>query len=228
MRRNNTFTIYGGVACIAWVIGMAPAFGQVPDQETIRLSPGSSTKVDVPAGVRKIFISNPSIIDARPDEDGYAVLITGVKQGKGEVRVSRISREDIVFPVEVEPELQDLADEVGRMLDDVEGLVVKIVGDQIVLDGELLTRGSMVRAQEVAEAFEGRVLNLTSLDEATYGRSVKKALEREIALDSVEIKVDGDRILLMGTVASQAEMERVKEIAKKRADNVTIMLQVQR
>jgi pilus assembly protein CpaC len=209
------------------MIGVWPSFGQVADPQPIALAPGASTKVDVPAGVRKIFISNPSVVDARPDDDGYAVLITGIRQGESEVRVSRISREDIVYAVTVEPEIQDLADQVGRMLVDVEGISVKIVGDQVVLDGELMTKGSMRRAQEVADAFQGQVLNLTKLDEATYGRSIKKALEREIGLDTVEISVDGDRFMLMGTVPSQAEMERVKEIAKKRADNVTIMLQVE-
>ena len=225
MKSKDRITIYGATAGLALMIGVLPSFGQIPDPEPISLAPGASTKIDVPAGVRKIFISNPSVVDARPEDDGYSVLITGIAQGKSEVRVSRVSREDVVYSVNVEPELQDLADEISRMLEDVEGITVKIVGEQIVLDGELLTKGSMRRAQEVADSFTGQVSNWTKLDPA-YGRSIKKALEREIALPSVEVSVDGDRVLLMGTVPSQAEMERVKEIAKKRADNVTIMLQV--
>ena len=207
---------------ISWT---SAVFGINLDRMT--LSPNTSRKIDVPDGVRKIYISSPTIIDAQPDDGGYSVLVTGLEQGKAELRISRLNLHDLVYQIEVEPELQDLADQVAKMLEDVEGLVVHVVGDEIVLDGELLTKSSAVRAQEVADAFQGRVKNLTKLNIVSYTRNVKRALEKEIAIDTVEVKVDGDRLLLMGTVPSRYELERVKEIAKKRADNVTILLQVQ-
>jgi len=207
---------------ISWT---SAVFGINLDRMT--LSPNTSRKIDVPDGVRKIYISSPTIIDAQPDDGGYSVLVTGLEQGKAELRISRLNLHDLVYQIEVEPELQDLADQVAKMLEDVEGLVVHVVGDEIVLDGELLTKSSAVRAQEVADAFQGRVKNLTKLNIVSYTRNVKRALEKEIAIDTVEVKVDGDRLLLMGTVPSRDELERVKEIAKKRADNVTILLQVQ-
>lgn len=197
------------------------------DTDVLTISPESSTKIDVPNGVRKIYISNPNVIDASPDDDGYAVLVTGIKQGKAELRISRLNLNDLIYKVEVEPELKELALEVAKMLEDVEGLNVKIVGDRIVLDGDLITKSSVERAKEVAVAFEGRVTNLTKLD-PIYTRNVKRALEKEIGIDTVEIKVDGDRLVLMGTVPSIEELKRVKEIAEKRADNTVILLQVRR
>lgn len=192
----------------------------------LRLSPDSSARLDVPAGIRKIFISNPSVVDAQPDAEGTALLVSGLKTGKAEVRISRLSGDDLIYQVEVEPELQDLADQVRDMLQDVEGLEVKVLGDRIVLEGELLTRANAKQAQAVAEAFGSQVVNLTNLDEADYARIVKKALDKEINLKSVTVKVDGERLILSGTVPSTKELARVKEIAKKRADKVTILLQV--
>mgnify|MGYP003572628665 CR=1 FL=1 len=214
------------VGVVGCLVALA-AFTAGAEVMELRLSPDASARVDVPAGIRKIFISNPSIVDAQPDADGSAVLVTGLKTGKAEVRIGRLTGEDLVYRIEVEPELQDLANQVRDMLSDVEGLNVKVLGDRIVLEGELLTRASSQQAQAVADAFGDQVVNLTKLDEAGYTRNVKKALEKEINLKTVAVKVDGERLTLTGTVPSQEDLERVKEIAKKRAAKVTILLQVE-
>ena len=200
--------------------------GFADETESIKISPEASKKIEVPDGVKKIYISNPSIIDARPEDEGFAVLVTGIKPGKAELRISRLLKEDLVYKVEVEPALKELSDEVAMMVDDIEGINVKIVGDKIVLDGELLTKRAQKRAEEVAAAFQGRVINLTTIDLVGYNRVVKLALEKEIDRDTVEVKVDGDRLLITGYVRTMKDLDRVKEIAKRHTDNATIMLMV--
>ena len=221
MRQSTKRRTVAAAALAALVAGVA--WGETLD---LRLSPDASARLDVPAGIRKVFISNPSIVDAQPDADGVALLVSGLKTGKAEVRISRLVGDDLIYRVEVEPELQDLANQVRDMLSDVEGLEVKVLGDRIVLEGELLTRANANQAQAVAEAFGDQVVNLTKLDEAGYTRNVKKALEKEINLKTVEVKVEDERLVLTGYVPSAKELERVKEIAKKRAEKVTLMLQV--
>lgn len=206
------------------LVAFSGVSGLAEETESVRIEPESSKKIDVPEGVKKIYISNPSVIDARPDDDGYAVLVTGIKAGKAELRISRLLKEDLVYKIEVEPELKELADEVALMVSDIEGINIKVVGDKIVLDGEVLTKGAQRRAKEVAKAFEGRVIDMTTIDLVGYNRVVKLALEKEIALDTVEVKVDGDRLVISGYVMSRKDEARIKEIAKRHTDNATIML----
>lgn len=211
------------VLMATFVAGMALA-----ETLDLRLSPESSAQLDVPAGIRRVFISNPSIVDAQPDEEGTSLLVTGMRTGRAEVRISRLVGDDLIYRVEVEPELQDLANQIRDMLSDVEGLDVNVVGDRVMLEGELLTRASAKQVQTVADAFGDQVQNVTDLDDEGYDNNVKKALEKEIKIKTVVVKVDGGRVILSGYVPSQKELERVKEIAKKRAEKAVILLQVRR
>jgi Flp pilus assembly secretin CpaC len=207
---------------------LLPMASQAELSEDLTLMPDASEKIEVPFGVREIYISNESIIDAKPGPDGDSVIVTGIKQGKSELRISRVGREDVVYKIEVEPALKDLANEVEELIGNIEGMEVTIVGEQIVLKGELLTRADMRRVTSVEKAFEGKVKNLTTLDTAGHDAAVKKALEKEIKLKSVEVEVDGDKVVLTGTVPTRADLARVKKlIKKKRLENVTMMLQVQ-
>ena len=199
------------------------------ETENLTLMTEASSKIEVPSGVTDIYISNDNIIDAKPGPDGDSVIVTGLKQGKSELTISRIGGEEIVYKVVVEPELKELADSVRELVGEVEGLEVTIVGEQIVLKGELLTRTDMDRVKSAAAAFEGKVKNLTTLDITGHDAAVKKALEKEIRIKSVEVEVDGDRVMLTGTVPTRAELNRVKKlIRKKRLENVIILLQVRR
>lgn len=224
-RSTNRQWIQGGLTAIlvfAWTLGTAWS-----EEKSASMSTSSSIKVEVPDGVKKIYISNPNIVDARPEDDGNAVLISALSQGKAEVRISRLSLEDLVYRIEVEPELQDLANEVKRMLEDVEGLKVKIVGEKIALTGELLTNGDVAKAEKVAAEFKSQVVNLTTVDSNISGL-MKRALEKEIKVKTVQIKMVGERVYLLGTVPSRSELERVTEIAKQRTKNPVILLQVRR
>lgn len=188
------------------------------------LAPNATTKVDAPGGVRRVYISNPSILDAEPDPDGLGVLVAGLAAGQAELRIAQITGMDLVYRVTVQPELQDKAEEVRRLLRDVDGINVSVVGENIMVDGELYTRGSAQRVAEVAAAFDGVVMNMTKLDLTAYNRSVARAIEREIGIATVDVRVEGDTIVITGTVPTQADIERVNEIARKRGEKTSIML----
>lgn len=188
------------------------------------LAPNSTTKVDVPGGVRRVYISNPSVLDAEPEPDGQGVVVAGLAAGEAELRISQVTGIDLLYKVTVQPKLQDMAEEVRRLLSDVEGVNVKVMGENIIVDGELYTRTSARRVEEVASAFDGVVMNITKLDLTAYNRSVARAIEKEIGYDTVQVKVEGDVIVITGTVPTQQDIDRVKEIASKRGEKTSIML----
>lgn len=224
-RTINRKRMAWGLAAVltaGWVV--APALAETKEAS---MSTSSSIKVEVPDGVKRIYISNPNILDARPEEDGKAVLISALTPGRAEVRIARLSLEDLVYKITVEPELQELADEVRRMLVDVEGLDVKILGEKIVLTGELLTHGDVQTAERVASEFAGQVVNLTTVD-SNIGEFIKRALEKEINVKTVQVEIQGERVYLLGSVPSRAELERVSKIAKLRTKSPVILLQVKR
>ena len=213
-----------GVSLIIFLVGPSALLAETLD---LILSPNTTTKVDVPKGVRKVYISNPTIIDAEPEEDGFSIVVTGLTSGDAELRISQVSGVDIVYKVQVQPELQDLAEEVRELLEDVEGVDVRILGENIILAGELFTRGGAKRVAEITKNFDGVVVNMTELDLSSYNRNVEKAIAKQIGHDTVDVEVKGERIVITGSVPSQGELERVKDIAEKFDLKSTIMLMVQ-
>jgi Flp pilus assembly secretin CpaC len=127
--------------------------------------------------------------------------------------------------IEVEPELQELADELREILADVEGLDVNVIGDKVILSGKLLSNTDLETVKETASAFKARVVAMVELD-MNVNELIKKALEKEIGIDTVELILEGDKLTAMGSVPNQAELERVKAILKRRHDNVVLLLMV--
>lgn len=203
-----------------------PAAVQAESLDLI-LSPNTTTKVDVPNGVRKLYISNPTILDAEPEEDGLSIVVTGLASGDAELRISQMSGVDLVYKVQVQPELQDLAEEVSDLLSEVEGLEVRILGESIILAGELFTRTDAKRVEEITRNFNGTVVNMTELDLTGYNRNVEKAIAKQIGYDSVDVEIKNERITISGTVPSQEDLERVKEICENFDLQSTIMLMVE-
>lgn len=211
------------ITLLAAYLGLAGGLSAQTMQ--MQLAPSSSTKINVPDGVKKIFISNPSIIDAQPADDGYAVLVTGQRHGRAELRITRLTQGEMVYSIEVQPELQDLANEVREVLSDVEGLEINVVGEKVVLTGKLLSKTDLETVEQTANAFAGRVVAMVELDK-NVNELIKRALEKEINLDTVELILEGDTLTAMGSVPSEKELERVKSILKRRHDNVVLMLMV--
>ena len=208
------------------MMGLLPGTAAAQADLDLILSPNTTTKVDVPSGVRKIYISNPTILDAEPEEDGLAIVVTGLASGNAELRISQVSGIDMVYKVLVQPELQDLAEEVRNLLEDVDGVDVRVLNDNIILTGEMFTRGGSKRVEEITANFDGVVVNMTELDLSGYNRNVEKAIGKEIGFDTVDVEIDDDRVILTGTVPSQEELERVKDVIEKFDLKSTIMLMV--
>jgi hypothetical protein len=82
---------------------------------------GSSTKVAVADGIRKLTIGSDKIIDAKPQDDGHAALVMGLAEGCSDLRIERLQGPDLVYKVAVHSEFQGLIEQMKEMLSDVAG-----------------------------------------------------------------------------------------------------------
>ncbi len=210
------------ISALAVAVAMAWACGA--SAANLQLAQGSSQKVDVPNGVKKITVSNPSIVDATPGADGKSITVSAIGDGSSEIRIEQQSGADMVVMVRTLADIKGMADEIKQLLADVEGLNVKQIGNKIVLDGKLITKASFDRVQQVADAYSGLVLNLAKLDRGELNEYVAKAIMNDISMDSVKVRVSGDTATLEGEVYDQADMQRAVEVTKLRVANVVNLL----
>jgi pilus assembly protein CpaC len=195
--------------------------------EEVTVSVGASVRVPVPDGVRNVLVVTPGIIEARPSDDGHSVLVSGLATGNTELRIGRIQGPDIVDSVVVRADLNVALDQIKSLLADVEGLTISVVGDKIVLKGNILTKADYDEVSKVVEAYPKVILNLSSFDRSTMNKYVEEAILKDINMDDVSARVMGDTVILQGIVYSQADSDRAVEMAKLRVPNVKNLLHIQ-
>jgi pilus assembly protein CpaC len=188
---------------------------------------GSTAKVSIAEGVRKIDVGNPVVIDARPSEDGLSVVINGLSEGTSELRIEKLQGADMVTNVVVRTDLNELLGQVQDLLSDVEGLTIKIVGNKIVLQGQILTGSDYEKVNKVAAMYGNTVVNLSTFDRTQMNKYVEQAILKDIGIDTVTARVMGDTVVLDGVVYKTEDVKRAEQLAKLRVPNVVDLIQVQ-
>jgi pilus assembly protein CpaC len=195
--------------------------------DEVSVAKGSSTRIAVPEGVRSINVSNPAVVDARPGDDGRSVLVNGLTEGNSELRIARLQGGELVANVTVHADLSGAFDQVKSLLSDVEGLTITVVGDKIVLKGNILTKSDYDEVSKVVEAYPKVILNMSTFDRTEMNKYVEAAILKDIGLDTITARVMGDTVILQGIVYSQADADRAVELAKLRMPVVKSLLKVQ-
>src|SRR5579862_6011585 len=67
---------------------------------------GSSNRIAVAEGIRKITVGNEGVIVARSQEDGKSAQILGLTEGASDLRIERLQGPDLLYKVAVRSELQ--------------------------------------------------------------------------------------------------------------------------
>ncbi len=195
--------------------------------EDVVVVKGSTSRIVVAEGVRRIVVANPAVADARPDGDGKAVLVQGLTEGNTDLRVERLQGSDLSYKIQVASDLQNLLGQIKELLSEVDGLDVKVVGSKIVLKGSVLTKSDYDRVMKVADAYASVILNMVRLDRTEMSKFVEDAIVRDIGCDTVKVRVSEDTAVLEGVVYSEADLARASEVAKLRVPVVKNLLRVQ-
>lgn len=127
---------------------------------------GSSTRIALPDGIKRVMVANPIVIDAKPTPDGLAVLVTGLAEGSSNLHLEGTQGSELVTNVVVRSDLNQMLAQIKDLLSEVEGLEISIVGDKIVLRGKILTKSDYDQVVKVAGAYSTVVLNLAKFDDS--------------------------------------------------------------
>ena len=188
---------------------------------------GSTAKIGVAEGVRKIDVGNPAVIDARPSEDGSSIVVNGLSEGTSELRIEKLQGADMVTNVVVRTDLNEMLGQVQDLLSDVEGLTIKIVGNKIVLQGQILTGSDYEKVNKVAAMYGSSIVNLSTFDRTQMNKYVEQAILKDIGIDTITARVTGDTVVLDGVVYKAEDMKRAEQLAKLRVPNVVDLIQIQ-
>ena len=127
----------------------------------------------------------------------------------------------------VRSDLNQLEDQIKTLLSDVEGLSIKVIGDKIVLQGDILTKSDYDKVSKVVAAYGTIILNLSNFDRSEMNKYVEQAILNDIGISTISAHVMGDTVILEGTVNSASESKRAEQLAALKMPSVKNLLQVQ-
>jgi len=220
--QTNQFTKLFGILILSAFCGAMSA--RADDMVILQ---GTTAKLSVAEGIKKIDVGNPSVIDARPSDDGLSVVVNGVAPGTSELRIEKLQGSDLITNVVVQVDLNQTMTQVQSLLSDVEGLNISILGNKIVLQGSVLTGSDYEKVNKVASLYGGTVVNLTTFDKTQMNKYVEQAILKDIGIDTVTARVMGDTVVLDGYVYNPTDLKRAEELAKLRVPTVVNLIRVQ-
>ncbi|MBM4366610.1 MAG: pilus assembly protein N-terminal domain-containing protein [Deltaproteobacteria bacterium] len=195
----------------------------VPDQVVVI---NSQVAIDVPYAFGDISVGSGEVVKVVPLRDEKQLLLAGREVGTTNVILfdTRGVRRD-EFEVTVIPaNLAKVMKNVQVLLDDIEGLSFKIVNDRIYIQGEVSLDDELRRVQDLDEK-ENLVESMVTLSPVSQ-RLLASLIQKEIGTPGVNVRLVGRKIMLEGTVHSDAASARAEAIAKAYYPDVVNVLEI--
>ncbi len=193
--------------------------------ESLRLYVGEQKTLSV-MDVNRVSVGDREIVDLRA-MGGTEILVTGRKRGFTDLLFWDVTGKQRTIQVQVYLPVESLSRQLRDLLADVENLQVTTVGDQIVLDGRLLTKDDADRVKLIADTFgQGQVVNLTVLDRGRQNELMENILAREGGLGTVKIRIIGDTAFLTGHAYSKTQRDKIIALAQTQMPKVVDLIEV--
>ncbi len=111
------------------------------------------------SGVSRVSIGSGDLASVKVLHDAGQLLLIGKKVGLTDLRVWRRNKPQKHYLLRILEEPPEVAlDQVKKHLSDIEGIAIKLVGDQIVIEGSSLRKSDQLRVEAVSKQFQ----NVTS------------------------------------------------------------------
>ncbi|OFZ72237.1 MAG: hypothetical protein A3K03_07415 [Bdellovibrionales bacterium RIFOXYD1_FULL_44_7] len=197
----------------------------VADKRKLLLTTGEDKVVDMDfdvGGEKYVSIGNPQVVTFQIINVGgqrRQVVFKPLKAGETTVTIrNEEGTISIIFYVKVTgSNLLRQAGEIRDLLKDIEGIDVRIVGQKIIIDGEVLVPNDYGRLLAIAkdEAYKALVINLVTLSPLAM-QVLSGRIQQDINAfaPNVRTRVVNGMIFLEGTVDSYDQAKRAFEIAK--------------
>ncbi len=210
-------------ALIALVAG-GSALAQ--DGTTVSLGVGSQKVITIP-GLSRVALGDPSIADVKTLGSGQ-LLITGQSEGKTTLLVWKSSGQRVSYLVAVrKQDPNEVITEIKRLLGEIEGVSVRMVGDRIYLDGQAYTTQDADRIEQVVGLYPNvkSFVKIAPNAKKLVAQNLNAAFQKA-GLKNVQANVVGATIFLEGSVESQQDLQKAELITKAIGEKVENLLVV--
>lgn len=221
------FTRFTHAAALGALIALV-ASGSALAQEgsSVSLGVGSQKVLTIP-GLSRVALGDPSIAEVKTLGSGQ-LLITGLGEGKTTLLVWKTSGQRVSYLVAVrKQDPNEVISEIKRLLGEIEGVSVRMVGDRIYLDGQAYTTQDADRINEVVSLYPNvkSFVKIAPNAKKLVAQNLNAAFQKA-GLKNVQANVVGATIFLEGSVESQQDLQKAELITKAIGEKVENLLVV--
>ncbi len=191
------------------------------------MQPGQSQVIETDFEVAKIGTGDPEVCETTrvgPQE----ILLNAKQVGSTNILLwdKQNLRQELVVTVGRVKDSQSLSEDVQRLLQDIEGVSVRIAGDRVVVEGEVYSEEDLNRVEDVVSEMPN-VVNLVRTS-PTLKNIIAEEIRNTIGISTVKVKPTRNNYILEGTVRSEDARNRAEQIARAYSDEIINVLKVQR
>ena len=221
------FTRFTQAAALGALVTLVASSGALAQEgSTVSLGVGSQKVLTIP-GLSRVALGDPTIAEVKTLGSGQ-LLITGQAEGKTTLLVWKTSGQRVSYLVAVrKQDPNEVISEIKRLLGEIEGVSVRMVGDRIYLDGQAYTTQDADRINEVVSLYPNVKSFVKSAPNAKklVAQNLNAAFQKA-GLKNVQANVVGATIFLEGSVESQQDLQKAELITKAIGEKVENLLVV--
>jgi pilus assembly protein CpaC len=194
------------------------------NQKMLRVQVGESRVLKFDYDIQKVATGSPEICQVTRT-DVREILVNAKTAGETNILVwdSEKLREEIAIIVSLR-DATGLAKDLTALLEDVEGVRIRVIGDRVAVEGEVFSRKDLERTSSVLEGMNG-VINLVEMS-PLLKKVLAEEMQKAIGLKGVSVTSAKESFLLEGIVFSKADSERAQMVASAYADKVVNVIKV--
>ena len=192
--------------------------------EVLQMKPGQEQFRDVKS-IKRISVANPDVVNSKVLSGGKQIMIRAVNPGDTTVTIWDDNDKKKVFKIVVISTLGAVGQKIRNMISEVETVDVRVIDNQIVIEGKILREQDKKAIERVQELFKD-IKVLAENDIKDNQKYVVGGLETELP-PTVTAKLLGDGIMLEGKVETLEEKKRVERIAREYVENIYSVIEVQ-
>lgn len=195
-------------------------------QKSVTLIVNNPKVMQYSHSIGNLTVGDPDVVNFRADRGKKRVTLIPKAPGTTSLFVfDQRGRQREVLDITVyNTDPEKLLIEIRELLVDIEGIEIKRVGPNIVIDGEVILPSDLSRIKRVTKTSKN-IINLAELNRNTNALLAKR-IEREIGYDEVSVRSVKGKILLEGEVYTKQAREKAEKIAKLYSSNVINALEI--
>ncbi|OJH35035.1 type II and III secretion system protein family protein [Cystobacter ferrugineus] len=218
------FTQAAAIGALLTVLVAASA--QAQDSSTLNLGVGAQKVLSIP-GMTRISIGDPGVAEVKALGPGQ-VLVLGQGEGKTTLLVWKGNGQRVTYNIAVrKQDPTEVSSDIKKLLGEIEGVSIRIVGDRIFLDGQAYTSADAARIEEVAALYPNvkSFVKVAPNAKKLVAQNLTAAFQKA-GLRNVQVNPQGSTIFLEGSVESQQEMQKAELLVKALGEKVENLLVV--